>query len=221
MKNLLVILLFLFVSAPFASAQLYEKGVPMSAGNKNAITLSLPDVSVKDVEKVWQQYMDDYYDSKAKWNRKTKEWVIDDADIVALGRGKAVDLYTTFDKAGNGVNVNLWIDLDGEFLSSREYPDRYTDAEKLMMRFALEVAKASVQQELDQEDKQLKHMETDLRKLKSANDRYHKDIEKAQAAIKKAEDNIVKNVREQEEMVKKIELQMELLDQIRKKLNDL
>jgi len=90
-----------------------------------------------------------------------------------------------------------------------------------MMRFALEVAKASIQQEIDAEDKQLNRMETDLRKLKSANERYHKEIEKAEEAIKKAEGNIVKNVRDQEETVKKIEMQKELLDQIRKKLNDL
>lgn len=221
MKNLMLSILLIAITFQFASAQLYEKAVPMSEGNNNALTLRLPEISVKDAEKVWQQYMDDYYDSKAKWNRKTKEWIIDDADIVALGRGKNVDLFTTFEKSGEGVSVNLWIDLDGEFLTSRSYPDRYTDAEKLMMRYALEVAKASVQKDIDDEEKQLGRMETDLRKLKNANDRYHKDIERAEEAIKKAEDNIVKNVREQEDMVKKIEMQKELLDQIRKKLSDL
>ena len=221
MKNFILSAVLIFISFQFAGAQLYEKAVPMSEGNKNALTLTLPRISVKDAEKVWQQYMDDYYDSKAKWNRKTKEWIISDADIVALGRGKAVDMYTTFDQDGDGVKVNLWVDLDGEFLTSREYPDRYTDAEKLMMRYALEVAKASVQEELDAEQKELDNMETDLRKLKNANEKYHRDIERAQEAIRKAEEDIVKNVRDQEDMVKKIELQKKLLEEIRKKLNDL
>ena len=193
----------------------------MSEGSNNALTLTLPRISVKDAEKVWQQYMDDFYDSKAKWNRKTKEWVIEDADIVALGRGKTIDMFTTFDESGDGVKVNLWVDLDGDFLTSREYPDRYTDAEKLMMRYALEVAKASVQEELDHEERELKKLETDMRKLKNANDRYHRDIERAKEAIKKAEEDIVKNVRDQEDMLKKLELQQELIDQIRKKLNEL
>lgn len=221
MRIFLLSFLILFVTTQYTSAQLYEKAVPMSEGNRNAITLNLPNISVKDAEKVWQQYMDDFYDSKAKWNRKTKEWIIDDADIVALGRGKSVDMYTTFDKAGDGVEVNLWVDLEGEFLSSRGYPDRYTDAEKLMMRYALEVAKASVQEEINNEEKELDRMETDLRKLKNSNDRYHRDIERAKEAIKDAEDDIKKNIREQEEMVKKIEMQKELLDEIRRKLNDL
>ncbi|MCB0629453.1 MAG: hypothetical protein R2824_18960 [Saprospiraceae bacterium] len=221
MKNLILSFLLVSLSFQIASAQLYEKAVPMSEGNNNALTLRLPNISVKDAEKVWQQYMDDFYDSKAKWNRKTKEWVIDDADIVSLGRGKTVDLFTTFEKSGEGVSVNLWIDIDGEFLNSRTYPDRFTDAEKMMMRYALEVAKASVQQEMDDQEKELDRMETDLRKLKSANDRYHRDIEKAQEAIKKAEEDIVKNVRDQEDMVNKIQMQKELIDQIRKKLNDL
>jgi hypothetical protein len=221
MRNLMLSFLLLFISAQFVSAQLYEKAVPMSEGSNNALTLTLPRISVKDAEKVWQQYMDDFYDSKAKWNRKTKEWIITDADIVALGRGKTIDMYTTFDKSGDGVSVNLWVDLDGDFLTSRAYPDRYTDAEKLMMRYALEVAKASVQEELDNEAKELDRMETDMRKLKNANERYHRDIERAQDAIKKAEEDIVKNVREQEDTLKKIELQKELLEQIRRKLNDL
>lgn len=221
MRNIILSFLILFSASQVSLAQLYEKAVPMSEGNKNALTLTLPRISVKDAEKVWQQYMDDYYDSKAKWNRKTKEWIISDAEIVALGRGKAVDMYTTFDKSGDGVEVNLWVDLDGEFLTSREYPDRYTDAEKMMMRYALEVAKASVQEEIDAEEKELDGMETDLRKLKNANKRYQRDIERAQEAIRKAEENIVKNVREQEDTVKKIELQKKLLEEIRKKLNDL
>lgn len=221
MRNFMLSFFLLFVTVQFLNAQLYEKAVPMSEGNNNALTLTLPRISVKDAEKVWQQYMDDYYDSKAKWNRKTKEWIIEDADIVALGRGKTIDMFTTFDEAGDGVKVNLWVDLDGEFLTSREYPDRYTDAEKLMMRYALEVAKASVQEELDNEEKELKKLETDMRKLKNANDRYHRDIERAKEAIKQAEEDIVKNVRDQEDMLKKIELQKEMIDQIRKKLNDL
>lgn len=221
MKNFILSSLLLIFTAQFVGAQLYEKAVPMSEGNNNALTLTLPHISVKSAEKVWQLYMDDFYNSKAKWNRKTKEWIISDADIVALGRGKAVDLYTTFDESGDGVKVNVWIDLDGEFLTSRDYPDRYTDAEKLMLRYALEVAKASVQENLDNEAKELDRMETDLRKLKTANDRYHKDIERAKEAIRKAEEDIVKNVRDQEDMVKKIEVQKELIDQIRKKLNDL
>lgn len=221
MRNFILSVFLVFVTAQFLSAQLYEKAVPMSEGSNNALTLTLPRISVKDAEKVWQQYMDDFYDSKAKWNRKTKEWVIEDADIVALGRGKTIDMFTTFDESGDGVKVNLWVDLDGDFLTSREYPDRYTDAEKLMMRYALEVAKASVQEELDHEERELKKLETDMRKLKNANDRYHRDIERAKEAIKKAEEDIVKNVRDQEDMLKKLELQQELIDQIRKKLNEL
>lgn len=221
MRNIILSICLVFVTAQFLSAQLYEKAVPMSEGSNNALTLTLPRISVKDAEKVWQQYMDDFYDSKAKWNRKTKEWVIEDADIVALGRGKTIDMFTTFDESGDGVKVNLWVDLDGDFLTSREYPDRYTDAEKLMMRYALEVAKASVQEELDHEERELKKLETDMRKLKNANDRYHRDIERAKEAIKKAEEDIVKNVRDQEDMLKKLELQQELIDQIRKKLNEL
>lgn len=221
MRNIILttVLSLLFIS--LSSAQVNERNEPMSLGTQNAITISLPNTDVRDAEKVWQQYMDDYYDSKAKWNRKVKEWVVTDADVSALGRGEPVNIFATFDKSGNGVMATVWVQVGSSFLSSRTHADRYDDAEKMMMRYALEVAKASVRQELEEEEKMLNRMETDLRKLKSANERYHKDIEKAQEAIRKAEEDIVKNVREQEEMAKKIEQQQELLKKIRKKLNNI
>lgn len=219
-KSFLFTLLSFFVFQGL-QAQVNERNLPMSLGSQNAISLSLPNIDVRDAEKVWQDYMDDYYDSKAKWNRKVKEWIITDADVVALGRGKPVNMFTTFEKSGNGVVVNTWVQVEDGFISSRETPNRFNDVEKMMMRYALEVAKASVEQEIEEEEKMLNRMETDLRKLKSANDRYHRDIEKAQEAIRQAEEDIVKNEREQEEMAKKIEMQLELIKKIRKKLNDL
>ena len=80
-----------------------------------------------------------------------------------------------------------------------------------MMRYALEVARSSVQTELDDETKQLNRMETDMRKLKNANERYKRDIERAEEAIRKAENNIVQNIPEQEDMVKRIEMQQKII----------
>jgi len=221
MRKLTLGFLFPFLLLQFSYAQLYEKAVPMSIGNNNALTLILPKVSVKDAEKVWQHFMDDVYHTNAKWNRQTGEWIISDAEIAPLGGEKPVNLYTSFEQFGEGVNVHLWIILDGEFLTSLESPEQFVQAEKLMMRYALEMAKATILEELEVEEKELERMETDLRKLKNAYDRYQEELEKTQTGKEEVEKKIVKNIRDQEVMNKNITQQKLLLDQIHKKLNDL
>ena len=57
--------------------------------------------------------------------------------------------------------------------------------------------------------------------MEKDNDRYHKEIENAKARIQRAEENIVKNVQDQEETQKNIEVQEEVVDEVRKRLADL
>lgn len=209
------------MTSPAANAQVKETSKEMSLGRQSALVLSLPETDEKFANKVWQDYMSEFYDTKVKSNRKTGEWMGDDADIVALGKGQTVDIYTTFVAQKSDVEVTLWVDLGSEFLSSRNYPERYTDAEKLLIRYSLEVAKAKVQVELETEEKELSRLENEIRKLQNSNDRYHKEIEKAKEAIRKAEEEIVKNEKEQETTKALIEDQKKTLELVKKKLNDL
>ncbi|MCB0607522.1 MAG: hypothetical protein H6562_00795 [Lewinellaceae bacterium] len=204
-----------------SNAQVREEARDMSLGRQTALVLELPNTDEKFANKIWQDYMNDFYDSKVKWNRKTGEWLADDAEITALGKGQSVDLYTVFKESKNAVEIALWVDLGSEFLSSRNYPERYTDAEKMLIRYSLEVAKASVKVDLDNQEKELSRLENEMRKLQNANDRYHKEIEKARDAIRKAEEEIAKNEKDQEATQDLIELQKKTVEDVKKKLNNL
>ena len=72
MKNLFFIALLIFTGSVTLEAQLYEKSVNLSVGNRDALTITIPNTSVKDAEKVWQAYMDDYYNSKPKMESENK-----------------------------------------------------------------------------------------------------------------------------------------------------
>lgn len=193
----------------------------MSQGVQNALVLDIPDTDSKLVGKLWQNYMKDFYDSKSKYDRKAKEWFSDDVTIVAIGLGNTVDVHAQTEKAGNGATLTMWINLGGAFLSSSAHPDRYTEAEKMLMRFALEVARETTRMEMESEEKELKRLETDLKKLQAANDRYHKEIERAEEAIKRAKENIVQNVIDQESTVGKIDNQSKVVNTVRQRLNEL
>ncbi len=221
MKTIITFCLTILGFSTFLTAQISEQTKTMSLGTRNALVLDLPNTDEKTVGKLWQEYTKDFYDSKSKWNRKTDEWVTENADIVALGMGSSVDLYATTEKAGDHVSFTLWTDLGNSFLNATDNPERFREAEKFLMRFALEVAKEGVKEELKMEEKSLKDLESDLKKLQNEKERYEKDIERAKEAIRKAEENIEQNAKEQEEMAQKIKLQGKQVESVREKLNDL
>ncbi len=221
MKSLITYSLLLLGFTTTLNAQISEQVKTMSLGTRNAMVLDLPNTDEKTVGKLWQDYTKDFYDSKTKWNRKTDEWVTEGADIVALGMGSSIDLYATTEREGDNVSFTLWTDLGNSFLNAQDNPERFREAEKFLMRFALEVAKEGVKEELKEEEKTLKDLESDLRKLQNEKERYEKDIERAKEAIRKAEEDIAQNAKDQEDMAKKIEIQEEQIEAVRKKLNDL
>lgn len=224
MKFKLFTLVFALLTLPFlGNTQIEEQARSMSLGTHNALVLELPQNDQKLVSKVWEGYMKSFYDTKSKHNRKTGEWVAEEADIVSLGKGDDVDLFTTIEQRGKNVELTLWVHLqEGDtYVTSERHPDRSVEAEKLLMRFGLEVARETIKIELKSEEKKLSHMGTSMKKLKNAQDRYRKDIEKAQAAIRKAEENILKNEGEQEDMMKQMEVQREVIELVQKKLRDL
>ncbi|NRB47329.1 MAG: hypothetical protein HRU41_06620 [Saprospiraceae bacterium] len=224
MKFKLFTLIFALLTLPFLGhTQIAEQSRSMSLGTHNALVLELPQNDQKLVSKVWEGYMKSFYDTKSKHNRKTGEWVAEEADIVSLGKGDDVDLFTTIEQRGKNVELALWVHLQEEdtYVTSERHPDRSVEAEKLLMRFGLEVARETIKLELKSEEKKLNQMGHSMKKLKNAKDRYRKDIEKAQAAIRKAEENILKNEGEQEDMMKQMEVQREVIEMVQKKLRDL
>lgn len=224
MKFKLLTFIFALITFPFfVQAQIDEQSRNMSLGTHNALVLELPQNSDKLVGKVWENYMKSFYDTKSKYNRKTSEWTAMEADIIAVGKGDDVDLFTTIEQKGKNVELALWVHLKDEdtYISSDRHPDRTIEAEKILMRFGLEVARETIKIELKDEEKRLNQLGHDLKKLKNANDRYRKDIEKAQLAIRKAEENITKNEGAQQDMLKQMDVQREVIEMVQKKMRDL
>ena len=220
MKKIVLTLATLF-SLNLVFAQISEQSNSMSLGSNNALVLEIPQNKEKFVSKLWKKYMEDFYDSKTKWNRKKKEWLSDNADIVSLGGSNTVDVYGVAEQRGDNVAMKMWIDLGGAFLSSSTHQDQYDEAEKILMRFGLEVTRETIKEELKEEEKKQKKLENQMAKLKKSKEKYHRDIEKAKETIAKAEANILQNIKDQENATKEIEAQRIAVDAVRKKLNEL
>lgn len=230
MRKLSLILLTVGAFFQIAQAQLTPKGVTqsksqvseqtesMSLGTNNALVVHLDGVSDKLVGDAWQSFLKSRYGAKAEWQRKSKEWFVDNVNIPAIGGATPVDLHASA-KGKDNVTFSLWVNMGTSFLNSRDNYEQYQEAEKLMDDFVLEVQKEKIGIELENQEKQLKQYEKELEKLQSANDRYHKDIEKAKAAIQEAESNIVQNEKDQETTRQKIENQKQVVESVRQQKN--
>ena len=219
-KQILLSCIAIIFSLSFCKGQIEEGDKSMSQGVYNALSIELPNVKERTVEKMWKKYIKEY-GGKTKRIRKKDEYFTNDAEIVAIGGSNTVDVYARVAEAGDDVYLTVWFDLGGSFLSSTEHPVQYPEAEKILMRFAIDVAKKLTQEELDDELKNLKKLERVLSKLKRANNGYHRDIEKAKERIIKAESKIQTNDQEQIDAVENIEEQKAIVKEIQKRLNDL
>ncbi len=220
MKNLICTILFIFTALGFSWAQISEGTRSMSLGSNNSLSLDIPNADEKTAKKVWSKFMKQY-DGKTKSSRKTGETFTDNAEITALGGSNTVDVYAKFADAGENCNITVWFDLGGAYLSSDMHPDKYSEGEKMLIRFAIEVAIEATKKELDQEEKRQKELERKQSKLVKNNEDLHRDIENYKEKIKKAEAEIEQNVKDQKNTKAAIEEQKEVVGQVKKKLEDL
>ncbi len=221
MKKTLTTLLFVAVAAFGAlNAQVSEGDKLMSQGNKNGLSLDLPRTTVKFAENLWEKYMKQFK-GKTKKDKKAEEWFTDNALIAGLGGANTVDLYAKFVQTGDNVTLTLWTDLGGAYINSKDFPDKYAEAEKILLTYGISVARENTKELLETEQKNLKKLNNNLESLEKDNKGLHKDIDNWNAKIVKAKQEIETNLKNQEESKKKIEEQKRLLEEIQKKLDSL
>jgi hypothetical protein len=192
----------------------------MVAGTHNALTVEVEVSDAKLVMEVWKDFMKDY-DGKTKKAKGGDEMLTTEAEIVGINGVNPLQIYARCaDSPAGGVEHTVWFNLGDEYLSSNRQ-QQYAEAEKLLLKFAHEVKKEKTRRELDEAEKKLKDLTNDLDKLKRQNKGYHDDIAEAEKKIQQAKENIVKNEEQQTDTSEKIELQKQLTEEIKRRLDEL
>lgn len=181
--SLLLLSLFIVINLSAQRNGINEVRKGMSMGVKEAFTVDVSSLDSKETEKVLMDYLKDVKGKKGpKKDRKTKEILVDDAELKAISNN-TVDIYATMDSKGDNSTVTFWFDLGGAFLSQDAHPDKMEAVSEWLYNFSKATRLRTVELELEAEEDQLKE-------LNKAYDKLQKEQEKLQDAIKKAEETI-------------------------------
>ena len=220
MKKLLFLVffagLFSFADAQVVELELQETEKSMSQGLNPASVFVLENCKRKDVEKSWSKFMKQY-GKKTKKVKKSDDYMTDNATIGGMSNN-TVDVYAAFDQKGDGVEVAVWFDLGGAYLTSTTHADRFSAAETMLNKFANRVAKEGVENELNAQEKTLKSLNGDLKSLQKKKNSLESDIAKYEKKIEEAKADIEQNLSDQESKTEAIKAQEEVVEEVKKRL---
>lgn len=225
MKDLLFsvtfMLLLMVAGSQVLSAQVTSQRMTHSRGNNDAIILELPTADDKMVDKLWADWLKDNYKVKTKKVKKTKnEMQHLNFSIPGVSIGGNLDMYSMIRESGSGSEVMVWIATPDGYISPQLDSGRYIEAEKMLMRFALEVSRAQIEIQVEEEEKALKELEKELDRLQKEKDSFEKKIADAEKAIADARRDIEKNLGDQKGKEREIQLQIRQIENTKRKLKD-
>lgn len=146
--------------------------------------------------------------------------LIDNATLPTVSPN-TVDLYAVVTPIDKGSKLTVYSDLGGAFISSAAYGTQYTAMEAVLKDFAKSQALAAAGNQVKAEQKTLKTLNGDLKKLISKKKDFLKGIDKAKAQIQKYEDNIKKNDADQAAKQQQISLQQQIIETVKSKQSSL
>lgn len=225
MKDLLFsftfMLLLVLAGSHVVSAQVTSQRMTMSRGTNDAMILELPTADEKLVGKLWPNWLKDNYKVRTKKVKKTKnEQSHLNFSIPGVSTGGKVDMYSSVRTSGGGSELTIWIATPEGYISPELGSERYIEAEKMLMRFALAVSRTQIEMQVEEEEKALKDLEKELERIRKDKEKLEQDIVDAERAIEKARAGIEDNLSEQDVKTREIGAQIEKIEATKRKLKD-
>lgn len=188
-----------------------QKATTFAEGEFNTVTVLIPDVTLKDVEKQWINQL-----KKAKGNPQgtaATQIVAKTCKISALNPNP-IDVYSLLRLKGGSVELVTAYRIGGESLNTPPNLHKTEQIKTYLAQFAQLFDKKKVKEELEAQNKNLKNLQGKLKSLKKDNQKAQENIEKWKKAIAEAEANIQANLKNQEATQKEIQNQQTVVSEI-------
>jgi hypothetical protein len=212
-----VLFLFSIIISTGAFAQykvvVSEKSVKFNDGDYNSFSVTIYELPVKEVEKLWKKEMKDM---KANVSSKKGEMKGDDAQLKSMGEN-TFDIYSKAIKTEKGVDISIAFDLGGAFLSSSQHSDQAKEMKKIIYEFAVDGTKEGIRGILKDELKTQNDLEKQEQDLVKQKEKLENSIENWKKDIEKAKNDIQNNLKNQEDKKNEIADQKKVVDAVKEK----
>lgn len=193
MKNLIFALIFgTFAFAMNAQVNVTEGSKSMVEGTYNAYTVTLPDVEEDEAEDMWKDFMKEYK-AKVKKDKKAKIHFSDNVQMPTIS-ANPVDVYASiFEVKGKSTTVSVWFDTGSGYVNTIDMEAQSDIAYDIVTEYGTRVMKKHSENIQENEEKSLKNLINDAKKLEDKNKDLRDDIAKAKENILKWEKELDQN----------------------------
>ncbi|MFA7272219.1 MAG: hypothetical protein WC044_00035 [Crocinitomicaceae bacterium] len=218
--RVLVLFLFGFVILPsFAQTVQVEEGMQsFRAGRLNAMTVNVPFVDEKTLEKALKNELKDW---NGKYNSSKGEMTVVGAYQNAIGIKPFDATIKIIYGKNNDLSFALAIDLGGAYLNRQDHKMQYETMAEKMRLFALKLAKETINEENKDQTKILTDLEKDQTNLVKDKEDLEKSIADYEQKIQDAKKKIEQNLKDQDDKKLAIDKQKVVVEGIDKKLKSI
>lgn len=182
--------------------EVIKSAVKTADGNKEALELVIPEVSIDKVRKDWYRTLKK--STKSDVTEKGNSYAAYGSNIKKISN-EPIDIEVNFIDKQGAVHVSAILQKDSAVVNPNNYPQIYASAEGYLKRYGLETYKDKVKADIKGEEKTLKDMKKELDKLIKKNEKEHKKISDNRILIDAAEDELKLNDNEREQALVNIQ----------------
>lgn len=219
MKRLISLVLIVFLGASlFAQGfKINEAPRALNSGTYASYLFELPDVTKKQADEDWKAFMSDFK-AKTKYDRKTSTWTSTEVKMPRIS-DTPITVYAKIIEDSNPkrrTSVIVWFATGGSYVARMDQSAKADYAHEILTEYAMTTSKQHALNIVKAEEKVLKGLETDMKKLVKNNSDYHKEIEKAKELIAKHTKDIEINEADQKSKKKEVEDQKSKVGEAKK-----
>ncbi len=156
----------------------------MSKTTANAFVVTWAQAEPKVVAKSWKSYAKGLK-GKLNYDRGQNEYFVDNGTVA--GMENAVDITAKIEEKGEGVEMAIWFNAGVTYIQSATNPEPFQACEALLRDFDSFVYAEILRNQIKAEEKELKIMARNKRKVQREIKREERQIKKAERTIAKAE----------------------------------
>jgi hypothetical protein len=185
----------------------------MSQGYNHCLTVFIPDVREKDVERDFGKYMKQF---DTKGDATKGEYFFHNAVMKQLS-DDPVEVYSIVLPQEGGVLLQAFFNLGGVYLDSKNNSDKLEIARRIIHDFAKDEAAQAVLAQVNAAQRLFQEKSSEQSDLVRQNETLHKKIKDCEQTIKDSEQGIKQNEKQQEVKQREIESQQKVVEELKAK----